>query len=179
MLQALHKAAGFSLREICSEDHPWLVELHNDPAVLWNTRDPRPITLESHLQWWEKISSDPREERLIFSVDDVPAGIVKIYSIDAQNRHCTLGADLHQTFRGRGLAVIMWSMLIDRCFFDHALHRVGISTMESNKPARRVYAQLGFIEEGRITHCHLRNGEFHDAISLYMLEDAWKRRRQL
>jgi RimJ/RimL family protein N-acetyltransferase len=167
------EAAKCALRAVRDEDHPWLVELHNDPAVLWNTRDPRPITLDAHLAWWQKICADPREERLIFTVDDAPAGIVKIYSIDAQNLHCTLGADLHRSFRGRGLAGSMWSLLLDRCFFEHGLNRVGISTMEQNAPARRVYSRLGFIEEGRIVHCHLRDGEFLDAITLYMLRKDW------
>lgn len=165
------------LRSINDDDHLWLVELHNDPAVLWNTRDPRPITLESHMRWWERVRLDPNEERWIFAVDGTRAGLVKIYSIDRQNRHCVLGADLHPTFRGRRLAVPMWTLLLDRCFFDLRMHRVGLSTMEHNVVARHVYERLGFVEEGRIMHCHLREGMFHDAVCMYMLEDSWRARR--
>lgn len=161
------------LRSVSDDDHEWLVELHNDPLVLHNTRDPRPITLAQHMAWWERTRYSSTEQRLVFTVDDQRVGFTKLYVIDRYNGHCVLGADLHPTYRGRGLAKYMWTLVLDRCFGELGLHRVGLSTMEYNAPARRVYEGLGFLVEGSIRHCHFRDGEYHDAVCMYMLRDQW------
>ena len=168
------ETAKFSLRAVSDDDHEWLVELHNDPEVLNNTRDPRPITLDGHLRWWNSVKGNSKERRLIFCVDGQRVGFTKFYSIDFYNRHCILGADIHPSYRGNGYAKKMWSLMLDYCFNDLSLHRVGLSTMDYNKIAKKVYYGIGFKEEGIIKHCHYRDGEYHDAISMYMLESDWK-----
>lgn len=91
----------FSLREVEEDDHPWLVDLRNDPLVLRNLTHPSPITLESHLQWWAKLDRQ-KEIRQIFTVNGERAGFIKIYSVDRVNRNCVLGADLAAEFLGGG-----------------------------------------------------------------------------
>jgi len=79
----------FMLRDVKDEDHPWLVELHNDPDVLRNLTNPCSITLEDHMRWWDKISKDSSQIRMIFEVDGSRAGFTKFYSIDKINKNCT------------------------------------------------------------------------------------------
>lgn len=165
---------NMALRAVGDDDHEWLVELHNDPEVLNNTRDPRPITLEGHLRWWNGIRGARSERRLIFTVDGERVGFTKFYAIDSYNKHCLLGADIHPKFRGRGWAKYMWALMLDMCFGELGLHRAALSTMGYNVVGRRVYEGLGFLPEGIIKHCHFRDGEYHDAICMYMLEDQWR-----
>lgn len=164
---------SMELRPVEDPDHAWLVELHNDPEVLNNTRDPRPITMEQHAAWWVRTKDSPSEARLVFTMDGERIGFTKFYAIDRYNKHCVLGADIHPTHRGRGLAKYMWSLMLAKCFDEWKLHRVGLSTMEYNLVARRVYQGLGFKVEGVIKHCHFRGGEYHDAVCMYMLRDDW------
>lgn len=163
------------LRNITDEDHEWLVELHNDPVVLDNVKDPRPITLAGHLRWWNGIKSSAKEERMIFTVDTQPAGLTKFYFIDHYNHNCTLGADIHRSHRGQGYAREMWSLMLERCFLGHNLHRVALSTMDYNHVGRHLYARLGFIEEGRMKDYHLRDETYYDAICMYMTVDDWRK----
>ena len=166
------------LRDVTSLDHTWLVELHNDPSVLDHTRDPRPITINHHMSWWNKIVDDENEIRLIFDVNDERVGFAKIYSIDRYNKHCILGADIHPTFRGKGLAKFMWTLILEKCFDELNLNRVGLSVVETNVVAKCVYDKLGFIEEGIIKDCHFRKDKFYDAVCMYMLQSHWNERQK-
>lgn len=161
------------LRRVEVDDHPWLVSLHNDPVVLHNLTDPTPITFENHLRWWCSLPAS--EQRLVFTVDRVRAGFCKFYKVDQTNRNCSLGADLHSDFRGRGLAAPMWHLMLAHCFDVLHLHRVSLTTAVYNKVAQHVYRKVGFKEEGRLVESLLRDGEFHDQIAMYMLRNDYQK----
>lgn len=162
-----------SLRPVDDNDHEWLVELHNDPMVLRNLTHPQPIVMDQHLAWWHKVRHDRCQLRLIFEIDGVRAGLTKFYDIDWTNENCILGADLHRAFRGKGLAKLMWTLMLERCFNELSMHRVSLTTAEYNVPARRTYQRVGFKEEGRLTQSLYRDGEYHDQITMYMLREDW------
>lgn len=155
----------------------FLVELHNDPVVLHNLTDPRPITIEHHLEWWAKIVNSSDQRRLIFTVGEDRVGFTKFYDIDQVNRSCILGADIHGDHRGKGYAKTMWSLMLDMAFTTLKLHRVCLTTAEYNLIGRRLYTGLGFKEEGRLTQSLYRDGKFYDQLGMYMLRDDWEKRR--
>ncbi len=164
---------SYYLRPIEDGDHPFLVELHNDPAVLHNLTHPEPITMEQHLRWWERTKNDRRQPRLVFVADGKRAGLTKFYDYDAMNQTIVLGADIHKDFRGRGLAKYMWTLMLDRCFDGFRVHRVGLTTAEYNTIGQRVYRNLGFKEEGKLIQSLCRDGKFHDQLCMYLLREDW------
>jgi len=162
-----------SLREVNSEDHEWLVELHNDPAVLINLTNPLPITLESHLAWWNSLNFQ-KEKRYIFADEEKRIGFAKIYSIDFINKNCVLGADIHRDYRGKGYAKELWNLMLKKCFEDLRLHRVSLTTASYNSIAQKVYKSLGFKEEGRQIDALYRDGQYYDCICMCLLKKDWK-----
>ena len=166
----------YVLRPVKDDDHEFFVDLHNDSLVLRNLTHPQPITMEHHLAWWKKIQYDPRQLRLVFTVDGERAGLTKFYDIDFANMNCVLGADLHKDFRGKGLARPMWELMLERCFDAMRLHRVSLTTAAYNSIAQHVYDSLGFRTEGRLVQSLLRDGSYHDQLCMYMLYEHWKAR---
>lgn len=161
------------LRPVQADDHPWLVELHNDLDVLHNMTDPRPVTMESHLAWWRSTQADPRQQRFVFDIDGARVGFAKVYNIDQANSNCLLGGDIHRDHRGNGYAARMWGLLLTHVFTDIGLHRVSLTTAEYNDVAMRVYVRLGFKPEGRLVQSLRRNDQFHDQICMYLLRHEW------
>jgi len=161
------------LRPVSNDDHKFLVELHNDPVVLRNITNPSEITLEQHLQWWEKISVNEKQKRLIYTVNDVRVGFTKFYDIDFQNHNCMLGADIHSSFRGKGYAKHMWGLMLNICFDDLKLHRVSLTTAEFNVIAQQIYYRLGFKKEGLLKQSLYRDEKYYDQICMYMLRSDW------
>lgn len=164
---------SMQLRAVEEGDHPWLVELHNDPEVLRNLTNPEPITPDQHRAWWDRTRVDPGQLRLIFTVDGQRVGFTKFYGIDRANHCCVLGADIHRDHRGKGYAKNMWAMMLNVSFIALQLQRVGLTTAEFNEIGQRVYRGLGFKEEGRLVKSLYRDGTYHDQICMYMLRDDW------
>ena len=161
------------LREVTDNDHEWLVELHNDPVVLKNLTNPNPITLQSHLAWWNSIKDNNTEKRLIFENNNEKIGFTKFYKIDAVNKNCMLGADIHKSHRGKGFAKPMWALMLNKCFYELSLYRVSLTTASFNTVAQNVYSDLGFLTEGRRVKELLRDDNYYDCICMYMLRDMW------
>ncbi len=166
---------GMALRPVQDDDHQWLVDLHNDPIVLHNMTHPQPITLDSHMRWWERVSHDHRQLRLIFTIDNIRAGFAKFYDIDRANGCCVLGGDIHKDFRGNGYAKCLWTLILDKCFDELGLHRVSLTTAEYNAKAQRVYFGLGFKHEGKLTQSLYRDGKYWDQVCAYMLNEDWRK----
>ena len=167
--------SNMALRAVEEDDHPWLVNLHNDEEVLKNLND-SPITIGSHLAWWARVSKDPHEKRLIFTVDGERVGFTKFYSIDHRNSRCMLGADIDPAFRGRGHAKYMWTLMLQVVFDELQLHRAGLRTAEYNAVGRRVYTKLGFKEEGRLRKAIHFQGVRYDDLCMSILKPEWDER---
>jgi len=161
------------LRHVLNDDHEFLVDLHNDPEVLYNITHPLPITLQQHYAWWEQIVEDPKQLRLIFTVDGARVGFTKFYDIDTVNGNCVLGADIHRDHRGKGYAKYMWARMLDWSFFNLNLHRVSLTTATYNPIGMHVYTKIGFKREGMLIESLCRDGEYHDQVGMYMLRQDW------
>jgi RimJ/RimL family protein N-acetyltransferase len=132
-----------------------------------------PITMASHLLWWDKIRRDRSQLRLIFEIHGDRAGFAKFYDIDDGNKCCTLGADIDSDHRGNGYAKHLWTLMLTKVFDEMHLHRAGLTTAAYNDHARSIYERLGFCEEGRLVESLKRMGGFHDQIMMFMLKGTW------
>lgn len=166
--------ANMKLRAVDDDDHEWFIDLHNDPEVLKNLTHPEPITRAQHMAWWENVSSDRSQLRLVFTVDDHRVGHVKFYDIDNENHSVALGADIHKMYRGNGYAKHMWALMLNMCFDTMKMNRVWLTTAAYNKIGYRVYKNLGFKEEGKFTQSLFRDNRYHDQLCMYMLHNDWE-----
>ncbi len=164
---------NMALRCVHDDDHPWLVALHNDPTVLHNMTHPQPITMDDHMRWWKSIVDTTSQIRMIFTVNNEPVGFAKFYDVDLRNSSCLLGADIHKTFRGQGLAKPMWTLMIRYCFESLLLHRIALTVAEYNLIGLHVYEGLGFTREGHMIQSLSRDGHYFDQICMYMLQSDW------
>jgi RimJ/RimL family protein N-acetyltransferase len=162
----------YSFREVEDNDHNWLVELHNDPLVLNNITNPNAITLDSHMRWWNSLNPN-KEKRFIYCLHKERVGFVKFYNIDKLNNNCILGADIHFSHRGRGLAKPMWEMMLQYSFEVLELNRVGLTVAEYNDIAQKVYTGVGFVTEGTCYQSLYRNGKYYNQLYMYMTKDMY------
>lgn len=114
---------------------------------------------------------------MIFTIDGEQAGFAKFYVIDLVNSNCVLGADIHKNFRGRGYGKELWRLMLNHAFGTLNLYRVSLTTAEYNDAGKRLYANMGFIEEGRLHQSLKRDGIYYDQISMYQLRKWWETRR--
>jgi RimJ/RimL family protein N-acetyltransferase len=66
---------------------------------------------------------------------------------------------------------------MDRVFRHHGAHRLWLDVFVTNTRARRLYASLGFREEGLLRDAILRDGEFHSQVLMSLLEHEYTERQ--
>lgn len=164
--------SNYSLEYVTDDDHSWLVELHNDPLVLRNITDSNPITLDSHLKWWNSLNQN-KEKRHLFCVNGERVGFTKFYVINKENSNCYLGADIHKDYRGLGYSKHMWNLMLDYSFNVLNLWRVGLTVAEYNPVALKTYKRVGFVEEGKMIQSLFRDNKYYDQLCMYMTRDMY------
>jgi RimJ/RimL family protein N-acetyltransferase len=75
-----------------------------------------------------------------------------------------------KAYWGRGFATDAMRTICRYGFASMRLHRLGLTVVEANEAARKVYAKVGFVEEGRLRDAFRRDGRWYDKIVMGLLE---------
>ena len=100
-------------------------------------------------------------------------GIIRMDSIDSNNRSVRVGLDIDPNQRGQGFGSLAFKALLSFCFDHWNQHRVWLCVLEDNKIAKKMYDNLGFKEEGRYRESIFRNGKYVDYIVMSILESEY------
>jgi RimJ/RimL family protein N-acetyltransferase len=104
-----------------------------------------------------------------------PIGVISLMNISGAHDSAELSVIVgHPDDRHQGYGAEAISMLLDYGFEELGLNRVGLSVFDFNEDAISTYEKLGFREEGRLREALKRDGAFHDAILMSVLESEWR-----
>jgi len=124
------------------------------------------------------------EDRELSSTDDSfaihlkgeeePIGVISLMNISDANDSAELSIIVgHPEDRHHGYGAEAIDTILRYGFEELGLNRVGLSVFEFNEDAISTYETLGFREEGRLRQALKRDGAFHDAILMSILEPEW------
>ncbi len=129
---------------------------------------------EEQIRTWlsSRPGLDDRADYAILRKDDrVYLGDVVLNEVDADNRSASFrialtGPDVF----GKGYGTEATKLILDFAFDIVGLHRVSLEVFDFNPRAQRVYEKSGFVREGLQRDALWWDGEWHDAISMAVLE---------
>jgi len=146
------------------ECHPkvreWLIEYAG-----WNLEK----EFEAYERFFENLPKNRRAEILLARYDRSVIGFLGLWRLGRYMEHvATLGVSVHPDYWGRGVATRLIKSAI-KLAGQKGFRRLEIETLAENKAMRRVAVKAGFrlerIRKDRI----IKNGEYHDEASYYML----------
>ena len=146
--------------------------LHNDPSVLRQLTDPRPVNETQQAAWFEALSKSQTSQRYVIrnSVSDYMIGVFRVDNIDLINKSVMVGLDIAPRFRGRGISYQVYEHFIDHFFKEIGMNRIYLYVLETNEIAHHVYEKLGFEEEGRQRQAVFRDGRYVDYVMMSLLK---------
>ena len=151
----------------------------NDPVVASQIGRHRPMSRTMEREWLsgQYRSASDISLAVILTDGDRHIGNIGLHSIDSDNRSAEFGILLgDETMRGKGYGTEAGRLILNYAFDELGVHRVMLRAYAFNAGALRMYAKLGFREEGRLRDAYYRHGSFHDTILLSILEDEWRGR---
>ena len=124
------------------------VKWRNDPEVFRYTGNTynHEITIESELDWINKIISNQNEYRCAILADGLYVGNIYLTDIDgiSANYHIFIG---NKDFWGKGVAKEASIQILEYAFNVRCLKEVRLRVRKDNNSAYNLYMRLGFKEE--------------------------------
>lgn len=174
--------ARLRLRELCMEDAPAVLALHQDPAVMrWFGTDPVPDldgairVIDAFKAWREAPGGATGFRWALARHGQSPLiGSCGLFNWNRHWRKCTVGYELAQAEWGQGLmrealqAILAWG------FAQMQLNRVEALVHADNAASLQLLARLGFQHEGRQREVAYWGGQHHDLLQLSLLRRDWQ-----
>jgi UDP-4-amino-4,6-dideoxy-N-acetyl-beta-L-altrosamine N-acetyltransferase len=156
-----------TLRRVLENDLELLLEWRNDDRIRKFMFDQKPITLEEHVRWFEKVNTDLSRDLLIFENDINPLGFVQIvYSME--NALAEWGFYAAPT-APKGVGERMLSKVLDHIFDIKGSSKVFGQVLGYNAASIRLHQKLGFMLEGVLRQHHCADSITHDIHQFGML----------
>jgi RimJ/RimL family protein N-acetyltransferase len=150
--------AALTIEPLQEGDLPFLLEVRNECRHLLH--DDRSFTLEECQSWFMAT----RPEFWLIRLGGEPVGYFRTSNLDQSTRSIYVGADLHASFRGRGLASKAYEVFLPLLKERHDLRSVRLEVLSHNLIARGLYTRLGFVEIDRKLSFAERDGAVIDSI---------------
>jgi len=150
----------------------------NDPEVWIPFGMDLPTSVELERRWIaEQVGMKDEVNLLVLEkVSGRPLGLVGLRNIDGVNGSARLAVLIGESGeRGSGLGTEAVSLMLAYGFDYLGLRRVNLAVLEGNEPALRMYARLGFVEEGRERRAQLRGGEYLDRLHFGLFKEEFNR----
>lgn len=119
---------------------------------------------DKHRAWLESQASDPSVSMYVIQNDDGHAvGVCGLTSIDMVNRRAEFSLYIGPEHQGSGYGEAALRALVRKGFMDYGLNGIWGEAFDGN-PAVKMFARVGFKEEGRRRQFYFREGKFIDAV---------------
>jgi RimJ/RimL family protein N-acetyltransferase len=138
---------------------------------------PSPMTDELEQKWYESTATN--SEQPIFTVYERatmrPIGTTSLQVVDWVHRRAEWGIAIGEAdARGKGYGTETAHLMLDYAFTALGLNSVSLHVYEFNFPARKAYANAGFIESGRMRQARWYAGRFWDVILMDCLASEFE-----
>ena len=161
---------AINLRAVERHDVPLLHRWFNDPVVMagWGWSAPaRSIqNVAGQVEDWlaRETALDRPEALIAESLAGDPVGLVLARVDRSEVRSVELSLLVDADHWGQGIGVDMMQTILEACFGNWGVHRIGVRVEEGNERALALYRRLGFIEEGRLRQAAFRDGRHMDVL---------------
>ena len=173
------------LRAYREDDAPKAQAFLNDAETRSYLSDayPFPYTLDEEKKWVAARSGYSTNE-YSFAIETLKDGRYiggcGVHSIQARNRRVRVGIFIgDKDYWGHGYGSDAMSLLLKFAFEEMNMHRVELKVFAYNPRAIRCYEKLGFVHEGRTRESAFHQGQYHDDLTMGILEHEWRARNPI
>lgn len=127
-------------------------------------------TLEEEIEFIRSHTLPDNSTLLIAEKDDQIAGLLGFIGGKlAEQRHAgEFGISVAKEYRAQGIGTALIEALVAWAP-EHGISRIECRSWSNNPGSARLYRRMGFVEEGRLHHAVLRDGESIDELVLARL----------
>lgn len=160
------------LRAARKEDVEILYNAINDPRIVKYNSAYKPIHEESHVKWFEKLSTDKTKNFFVIEFDKTVVGSIQLIDIHPIHRSAEITIRLFAKKNfGKGIGSEAIRLLSLHAFNNLNLRRIWLQVFKDNLRAIGCYKKNHFIEEGVLREAAFIDGVFKDMVILSRIRD--------
>ncbi len=166
------------LRPLEREDLRFVHELDNNETVMhyW-FEEPYEAFVEL-ADLYDRHIHDQSERRFVAETAGERVGLVELVEINHIHRRAEFQIIIAPAHQGKGYATAATRLAMDYAFTVLNLYKLYLIVDCANERAVKVYAKLGFTEEGRLREEFFVDGEYRDVLRMAMFQPEYLRRRK-
>ncbi len=136
-----------NLRPAIPADLLLIFSWSNDPLTRQNSFSQKPISIEEHTVWFNRLLENPLRKLYILTVDGVDAGQVRLdFSVDGTRAE--ISYSIAPEFRGRGFGKKIIELAIGKVRKEYKTVKTLVAEVKpGNTASNRIFARLGFEEK--------------------------------
>ncbi len=164
------------LRPLDLDDLEQCMRWINDPEILKFLGRRLPMGREQEKEWISSQYKDDKEIQLaiVLNEADRHIGNCGLFGIDYVDRCGEFGILIGEPdARHHGYGPEATRLVLQYGFRQLGLHRIELQVYAFNERARASYEKVGFRLEGTKRQSYFRDGRFHDACIMAILESEW------
>lgn len=147
-----------------------------DPEVSkYMYTDPQ-LTMDDQKRWYkEKVINGGDCKYWLVNVDNMNIGVVSLYNIDHVNKRCYWAYYIGESgFMGKGIGKLIELNIMKYVFDNMNINKLCCEVFTSNDKVIKIHEKYGSKVEGVLRKHIFKNGEFHDIVTMGVLNDEWK-----
>jgi len=168
--------------------HETLVAWRNDPQIKALFVEEEPISLDSHLAWFDRVAKDASQRFYVIEAlikagtqdtkldPPILIGTTSLLHIDWRNRTAEYGRFLIglPEYRGGGYGKEAEYLLMNYAFNHLNLNKVWGDVIVGNDVVLNLHRQTGFKKEGLLRQQIFKNGEYADVLRIGLLAEEFR-----
>jgi len=156
----------FLLKQILPEDQQFIFEGLSHPEVIpfYGVRYDSFENTKKQMEWYEKSYNEGKGGpwKIIDKITGEKIGVVAYYYHKAEHKIAEVGFWLFPQHWNKGITTEVLRIVIEYCQKEKDIHRLEAFVEEGNAASSRVLQKLGFIHEGTMRECEIKNGKYID-----------------
>nr|WP_255676088.1 UDP-4-amino-4,6-dideoxy-N-acetyl-beta-L-altrosamine N-acetyltransferase [Pusillimonas sp. MFBS29] len=129
------------------------------------------ISLEEHINWFDRASKDTARHLLIFEENNMPLGFINLHLL-GEGGIANWGFYVAPN-APKGTGWKLGQDLLHYAFVILGLHKVCGQVLSYNERSIRFHLRLGFQQEGVLREQHFDGNSYHAVICLGLLATDW------
>lgn len=132
-------------------------------------------SFETFLKRIKSVLDERNETNELFEIhlseNDKLIGIVDVHAIDKYNKRCFVNCTIgDRKYAGKGYDVEALKIVLDHCFNEKGMHKVGTVAFDFNTSWIESVEKLGFQQEGQLREHVIKNDAYCDKLIFSLLE---------
>jgi len=165
------------LRHIKESELALMLSWRNYPSIRENMYNKHIISIEEHMDWWEKNHLVGNSKYFMYEDKSQPLGIVSITNIMLCDSNASWAFYASPEAK-KGIGSMMEFLVLDFVFKELSLHKLWCEVLAFNESVIKMHKKFGFKCEGVFRGQHYADDEYIDVHRLGILKSEWLEQRE-